>query len=134
MDLLLRMMTTFCVLLCDGGYKTKHPRVLNGYCALHRVLLAVLLENNSMVHSYRYRLRRFLGDEASRHKSVWGSLGEFNLLAPLFADEFDWKESLAIKMSESAARRSLWMGKKIPEIIWDFQTRVSASFVLFTAN
>ena len=124
-DLLLRMMTTFCVLLCDRGHRAKDA-VLNGYCALHRVLLAVLLENNDLVHSYRYRLRRFLREEMFRHKSHWGSLGDFNLLAPLFADELGWKECLETKLEESAARRSLWLGKAIPGILRGFQTRVSA--------
>ncbi len=52
-------------------------------------------------------------------------MGEFNLLASLFASEFPWVKSLEIKMEESAARRSKWMGKRIPGVLHDLQTRGS---------
>ncbi len=68
--LLLRMMNTFCVLLCDGGH-SKTDRLLNGYCMFHRLLLAVLLENPASKNKLKLRLKRFLSDEVREPHPIY---------------------------------------------------------------
>ena len=130
------------VLLADRGVVSS-DRLLDGYCQLHRLLLAFTARYPQLRAATSTRVKRFIKDEASRTKEAEPSLG---VLVPLLAatSGLRWSELAWPLLEESMDRGVLWACRDHPELArpddcteeqlieWSWQSRrVSNRLLMF---
>ena len=102
------------VLLADRGVASS-DRLLDGYCQLHRLLLAFTARYPKLRAATSARVRRFIKDELGRTKETEPSLG---VLVPLLAatSGLRWSELAWPLLEESMDRGVLWACRDHPEL------------------
>jgi len=111
LDVLPKLMTTLIVQIAD---KATHcsERVLEGYCQVHRLLLA-LIQEYRLERVVERRLRDFVDKSASRSKEICPALGTMAALASV-CDSVPWGEFVRAYLEESFDRNVLWACKAYP--------------------
>lgn len=94
------------VLLCDRGVAAS-DRLLDGYCQINRLLLALAERYPSLRQTVRQRIARFIRDKQARSKATEPSLG---VLVPLLAvaSGVRWAELCWPLLEEAFDRSVLW--------------------------
>lgn len=108
LEVLPTMMVTQMVLIADKG-KHCSERVLEGYCMLHRLLLACV-ECYGLQRQVEDRIRKFMSCESSRTKQACPALGHMYALLSV-SDTYTWRQVHHVLMQESFDRAALWVCK-----------------------
>jgi len=111
LKILPKIMSSMVVQLAS---KKKHASIkaLDGYCAIHRLLL-MFVEEFPELRTYSDQLvSRFCSDEQYRTKKALPSLGEF--LPLLTVAKQEWKDVAPYYLEESWDRNVYWMLKSVP--------------------
>jgi len=89
------------------GPRHHSERALEGYCAMHHLLLAIARQLPEVIDLAKRRVREFTSSDAARHKSTCPNLGELLVLAAL-VDELDWPSFAFPYLLESFDRNVRW--------------------------
>jgi len=108
-----KMMNTMVVLVCDKGVPPSE-KFLNGYCALHRLLIAMCEEYPSLLKFIDSEVARFCKSEDNRVKEVFPNLGDF--WPYLLVSTVSWRQVLPLVLSETLDRNVIWLCKAHPEL------------------
>jgi len=114
LDLLPKLLCTTVVLLADKGVAASDP-LLDGYCQIYRLLLALAQRYPSMRTQVSQRLQRFVREEGARTKAREPSLGVFVPLLAL-ANGLRWSELAWPLLHEAFDRGVLWACRDHPEL------------------
>ena len=114
LEVLPRMMNTLIVLLVDGGVD-EIEHCLQGYCQIHRLLVALVEEYPILRGEIRRRLRAFVDNPSQRSKSQCANLGELVALVSV-SEEVGWMDVVAAITQESFARSVLWLCRDCPDL------------------
>lgn len=106
LTILIKLMNTQVCLLCDKGIRVS-DRALNGYCQIHRLMLALIREYPDLKDLVRRRLDTFLKNPDKRVKKETPSIGDIFCLLSV-SDEISWRTMLLPVMLESFDRSVLW--------------------------
>jgi len=101
------------VLLCDHGVHASE-KVLNGYCALHRLLIAICEEYPSLLRFIDSEVAKFCKSEDNRTKGVFPNIGDFWPF--LSVSTVSWRQVLPHVLSETLDRNVIWVCKAHPEL------------------
>jgi hypothetical protein len=114
LDVIPRLMNTMVVLLADGGVQ-EAEQALHGYCQLHRLFAACVVEYPTLKREIHRRLRAFIESSQARDKLSCPNLGEmFPLLS--VCEEVGWLDMVCAMMQESFARSVLWLCRDVPKL------------------
>jgi len=113
LDVIPKIMTTLIVQIADKGVHASE-RALDGYCAMHRLLVA-LVEEFSLHSQVRSRLREFMTKGAARKKEACPGLGSMVALVSV-CDAVPWVEFIRPYLEESFDRSVLWTCKAYPAL------------------
>lgn len=106
LELLAKMMNTQVVLLCDKGVAVCDV-ALQGYCQLHRLLLAMVRKFPALQHLVNRRIGAFLTKSTQRTKEQTPSLGELLALVSV-SNKYSWQQISLPYFLESIDRSVLW--------------------------
>eukprot|EP00727_Mastigamoeba_balamuthi_P006281 m51a1_g2272 hypothetical protein (642) ;mRNA; f:358400-361040 len=116
LDTIPKLMNTMVVLVGDKGVHAS-DKAIDGYCALHRLLLALAEVYPCITTEVERRLRAFASSERNRTKECVPSLGD---LAPLMAltraPDLCWEKIGGLLVRETLDRNVLWNIKAFPEL------------------
>ena len=114
LDVLPRIMNTMVVMLADGGVANSDS-VVNGYCQIHRLLIALMDHYPELQHEVNARFKDFIRSADNRTKRRCRSLGH---LLPLLSvcTVTTWRKFAKVYLEESFRRSVLWRCKKFPEL------------------
>ena len=114
LDVLPKLCCTMVVLLVDNGVADS-DRLLDGYCQVNRLMLALAQRYPSMRESVTRRVRAFIRDESARTKSSEPNLG---VLLPLLAiaSGVRWCDLAWPLLQETFDRAVLWCCCEHPEL------------------
>ncbi|CAM9289792.1 unnamed protein product, partial [Ectocarpus fasciculatus] len=115
MALLMKMMNTQVVLLCDNGI-TASESALTGYCQLHRLMLAVSAKFPQLRRQANRRLEAFIRDPRRRVKRYTPSLGDLLCMLTI-SDRYQWRHIAMLYLFESFDRAVLWSCSKDNSLI-----------------
>ena len=114
LTLLMKMMNTQVVLLCDKGIAASESS-LNGYCQLHRLLLALVERHHSLRVLIRNRLEEFMRMPEARVKEHTPSLGDLLTMLSV-SDTVGWQHIGLLYLKESFDRSVLWACSRDPSL------------------
>lgn len=107
-----KIMNTHCVLLMDKGIHAS-TKALDGYFALHRLLLALVEEYPSLQKIVNHRLITFIQDPKSRSKSETPNLGNFIIFLSI-SDKIRWNQFALPYLEENFIRNVIWICREYP--------------------
>ena len=107
------MMVTQMVLIADKG-KHCSEKALEGYCQLHRLLLAAV-ECYRLQSVVEQRLSSFLSSEKCRTKDGCPAMGQMYALLSV-SEKYTWQHMHSVLMQESFDRAILWVCKTNPAL------------------
>lgn len=113
LDVLPKIMTTLIVQIADAGVHASE-RVLDGYCQVHRLLLA-LIEEYRLEAVVERRLRDFITRPSARSKEACPGLGVMAALISV-CDSVSWVDFVRAYLEESFDRAVLWACKAYPAL------------------
>jgi len=100
--------------IADKG-EINSDEILTGYCSIHRLFLALVLEYPTLRHTINQRIARFIKNPSNRTKSECPDLGNFITLITV-SDKYYWKDVSRFYLSENLDRSILWSCRKYPEL------------------
>jgi len=114
LDVLPTIMNTIVVLVADGGVANSE-RILEGYCQIHRLFLALIEKFPSLQNNIEKKLHDFITKPTIRTKDHTPGLGQIICLLSV-SKKFDWMKMAKAYITESFDRNVLWVCKKYPEL------------------
>uniref|UniRef100_A0A6B2KYC8 F-box domain-containing protein n=1 Tax=Arcella intermedia TaxID=1963864 RepID=A0A6B2KYC8_9EUKA len=109
MEVIPKLMNTMVVLVCDKGVPVS-DKVITGYCALHRLLIACIHHYPILQKAIDEKVNNFLSSETERHKKQCENLGDFWPLLSL--SSIHWKKLVPLILRETFDRNVLWVCKE----------------------
>ena len=110
MALLVKLMNTQVVLLCDNGIEASE-NALTGYCQLHRLLLALSRKFPQLRKKADKRIAAFIQNPERRVKRYTPSLGDLICMLTI-SERYQWGDIALPYLFESFDRAVLWSCSK----------------------
>jgi ubiquitin-protein ligase len=113
LDLFCKLMNSMIVSIMNGEVHAS-IKALQGYCFFHRMLIALVQQNEKLRLLINERVKQFLTDPEKRIKKNLPSLGDF--LPLLSISDYSWKDIAGPVLSEVFDRNVLWITKEFPSL------------------
>jgi stress response protein SCP2 len=113
--LLVKMMNTIVVLLCDNGMSVSE-KSLSGYCQLHRLLIATVKRFPDLKVMIETRLNSFYLNPHKRVKSCTPSIGDLFCILSV-SENLSWNKISFHALLETIDRSVLWACSKDNSLI-----------------
>jgi len=115
LDVLPQILKTYKTISIADKAEVNSDEMLMGYCSIHRLFLALVLEYPLLRQIINNRIARFMKNPSYRTKSECPDLGNFITLITV-SDKYCWKDISYFYLSESLDRSILWSCRKYPEL------------------